>query len=301
MKFITRFFAKRSIDRKLSIVKQLPADDEKPFEPSLLCARQTYSACNQKHTGLIHSEWIENLNNLENYFLKEMDEEFLSHPIINGTMVFSDAIICNEEMSELVRWYGPEFIKIVAHRLPSYLRNKESVTNSIHHLFHIAQFEQWAKIKLDSVNSFIEFGGGYGNMWRLVQKLAANSNNYKILDLPLIASIQNAYINCLQDSEEVKNAIELVPIYGEKELHGHQTDFFLSTWALSESPKIVFDAVVRENWYGSKYLLLAFHEKWKPWAPSELDAILKTQGWEYHIKPMETLRGSSYLFGIRAV
>ena len=51
--------------------------------------------------------------------------------------------------------------------------------------------------------------------------------------------------------------INILPLYLLRNYKG-KTDLFISTWALSESSKLSQDYVVKNRWFGAKYLMLAY-------------------------------------------
>jgi len=76
-------------------------------------------------------------------------------------------------------------------------------------------------------------------------------------------------------------------------------ELFISTWALSESPRVVYDWVVKRDWFNAKSLLLAYNTHWMPWKEGELTSSLEINGWKVVNKAIPFLPGSFYLFATR--
>jgi hypothetical protein len=82
-------------------------------------------------------------------------------------------------------------------------------------------------------------------------------------------------------------------------MNGLNCDLFISTWALSESPRKVYELVAGCDWFGAKQLLMAYNNAWKPWQDGELEASLENNGWSIKKQPISFLPGNFYLFSTR--
>jgi hypothetical protein len=69
--------------------------------------------------------------------------------------------------------------------------------------------------------------------------------------------------------------------------------------ALSESPRMVYEWVVKRDWFGAKGLLLAYNNLWKPWQEGELATTLENNGWVVAHEDIPFLPGNFYLFAKR--
>lgn len=264
-------------------------------------------------TALIHDCWKENISALESYFTGRMDEDFLSNETINGTMVFTDKRSHIIELDELTRQMDRANLnRIISTGLNrSFITGKSrrgALINSVHHLYHLKQFERATGRKMSSIKSVVEFGGGYGNMARIVQNAGAPLEAYSIIDLLLFSCIQYVFLCTTSGIEQVTfsnspgNKRKLFTVYpmslidSMKELRG---EMFLSTWALSESTAAAYDLVKKHDWFGASSLLLAYNEKWKPWGDGELASVLEDSGWRITIEPIDFLPPSNYVFATR--
>jgi hypothetical protein len=148
--------------------------------------------------------------------------------------------------------------------------------NTVHHLMHLARFEEQTRVPLAGLSRIVEWGGGYGNLarlvsiWRLVRG-ADEPLTYTIIDTPLLIALQWLYLSSVLGEERVyivrgvedgprDGAFNLVPA-GLAEGLGPRlrADLFISTWALSESSRAAQDWVAG-HWFGADHLLLAFQE-----------------------------------------
>ena len=169
------------------------------------------------------------------------------------------------------------------------------------------RFEQRTGRKIKSVKSVVEFGGGYGNMARIVQNFGS-CKTYSIVDLLLFSCIQYVFLSTVAGNDQVtfddlntkgNTNFLLHPLFcagSPTNLHG---ELFLSTWALSESTRVTYDWVTSKEWFGATSLLLAYNENWQPWRGDELEESLISNGWRIEKESISFLPGSFYLFATR--
>jgi len=284
------------------------------FSLALNQAREFYAT--QKHIkiapDLIHESWLQNITELESYFAGQMSEDFIANKVINGTMVFTNREAHKLELKNVSDAFDKKLIKeIISKGLNSaFLSGKSrrsTLINSVHHLHHLMRFEQLTGKKVSSIESVIEFGGGYGNMARIVQNAGA-CKTYSIVDLLLFSCIQYVFLSTIVGNEHVafddgsqqKNTKFLLhPLFhadAPTTLHG---ELFISTWALSESTRAAYEWVLSCNWFGANSLLLAYNEHWKPWPENTLEESLSGDGWRVVKEAITFLPGSFYLFATR--
>ena len=141
--------------------------------------------------------------------------------------------------------------------------------NNIHHLMHVSSYISCSGEGIFSSPVYVEFGGGYGNMARLM-KLFNESATYVIVDISVILGIQYWYlsntigennISICTDGKIIRGKINLISteIFLDINLHSLINDFiFISTWALTESPEwLQKHKKVRDVLHSAKRLLLA--------------------------------------------
>ena len=284
------------------------------FTSALKEAREYYQKEKNKpiSPALIHECWKENIAALESYFTGRMDEGFLSNETINGTMVFTDSKAHMIELEEISRLMDRAAInRIISKGLNrafvSGKSHKGSAINSVHHLYHLTQFEKATGRKINSIKSVVEFGGGYGNMARIMQNAGA-PEAYSIIDLLLFSCVQHVFLSTVADAGQVafcnsstnnKSLFTLYPLSLMDSAKKLQGDMFLSTWALSESTRAAYDMVTQRDWFGASNLLIAYNDKWKPWNEGELASSLERGGWRVRQEAIDFLPESYYLFATR--
>ena len=176
--------------------------------------------------------------------------------------------------------------------------------NSIHHLYHLIYFQDKAGVKLDEYNSVLEWGGGYGNMAKIVKRMNREMT-YTIIDLPLLSCIQWLYLSTILGENEVNiiteskvgiryGKINILPL-GLLPEQALKTDVFIATWSLSESSKFAQDYVHSVDYFGAGHLLLAFQESSQrlPHASRIRDLIMKRGA---KVKAIDFLPGNYYAF-----
>ncbi len=261
---------------------------------------------------LIHESWSQNIADLESYFVSQMNEDFISNRVINGTMVFTNREVHKLEMKNISAAFDKKKAEeIISKGLnTAFLSGKSrrsTLINSAHHLHHLMRFEQVTGRKIRDIESAVEFGGGYGNMARIVENIGS-CKTYSIVDLLLFSCIQYIFLSTVAGEDEVafadgntkENAKFLLhPLFRADSSTNLRGELFLSTWALSESTRATYDWVVACDWFGASNLLLAYHEHWQPWHGNELEESLANNGWRVTREAMPFLPGSFYLFATR--
>lgn len=299
------FSAKHLCERKLALSR---------FANALQEARQYYGEhrLTQVASGLIHASWLQNIATLESYFVSQMNENFMSNEVINGTMVFTNKKAHAQELKNISELFDKQSaVEIISKNLnTAFLSGKSrrsTLINSTHHLHHLMRFEQRTGRKIAAIESVVEFGGGYGNMARIVQNIGVRKT-YSIVDLLLFSCIQYVFLStvagqdqvALIDGEAKANAnYFLHPLFRTDAPTQPSGDLFLSTWALSESTRATYEWVTACDWFGATSLLLAYNEQWTPWQGNELEESLANQGWKVIKEAIPFLPESFYLFATR--
>lgn len=284
------------------------------FNSALTHARKYYAARSQEKIApeLIHESWQQNLTALESYFASSLNENFMSNEVINGTMVFTNRKAHKLELGHLSRAMGKDNLEeIISKNLSTAFLSgkslKSTLINSTHHLYHLIRFEQCTGKKINSLRSVVEFGGGYGNMARIIRNMSP-CQTYSIVDLLLFSCIQYVYLSTVagnelvafhDESPERDAKIVLHPLLRADMQTYLRGELFLSTWALSESTRAAYEWVLARDWFGSTSLLLAYNDNWKPWQEGELEKSLANSGWSIIKEPIEFLPDSFYLFATR--
>lgn len=292
-------------DRETAIIR---------FNKALQEAREYYARHSQIKIApeLIHESWSQNIAELESYFVSQMNEDFISNRVINGTMVFTNREAHKLEMKNISAAFDKKKAEEIISRglNTAFLSGKSrrsTLINSAHHLHHLMRFEQRTGRKIGDIGSAVEFGGGYGNMARIVQNIGS-CKTYSIVDLLLFSCIQYVFLSTVAGDDQVAFAdgntrgnakFLLHPLFHADSPANLRGELFLSTWALSESTRATYEWVIACDWFGASNLLLAYHEHWQPWHENELEESLASNGWRVAREAIPFLPGSFYLFATR--
>jgi hypothetical protein len=200
---------------------------------------------------------------------------FLSHPVLRHTMVYAyrRGIRNTAYRTRLVR---DVFGDAVAARLLredavgrpkiTTLRDLTSA-NRAHHAMHLAEYRRATGRNFWDAAHVVEWGGGYGNMTRLIRRMNPAAT-CTIVDLPEIGALQYVYLASIEGEDAVhvvdrarpelrEGRVNLVSAYDLDAVRDRiRPDAFLSTWALTESPAEVQNDVVRSDFFGAARVLL---------------------------------------------
>jgi hypothetical protein len=140
--------------------------------------------------------------------------------------------------------------------------------NRAHHAMHLAAYRRARRRDLWDVHSVIEWGGGYGDMARLIRRMNEGVT-YTIIDLPEIGALQYVYLATLEGEEALNvivpgrgfiesGKINLASVYDLARLAGQlEAGSFISTWAITESPAESQEAVAESRFFGAERIMIA--------------------------------------------
>jgi putative sugar O-methyltransferase len=213
---------------------------------------------------LLKMEWESNRTRLRNK-LEDLNLDFLNNSGIGGLMFQSDLGIFNMELSELSDKY---YLNIKEYKQSNINTDIGVSTNTIHHLFHINRYLNFKNIDISNFKSkrIIEWGGGYGNMSKILIELGV-TNNYLIIDLPEFISIQYRYLSSYFGEDKVKiiksidkienDCINLISVNNIEQFPEY--DLFISTWALTES-SVKCQKICIDNGIFNRNMIIAYHQ-----------------------------------------
>ena len=204
-------------------------------------------------SSVTHEAWTAYAERLAHLVRAEDPRSFLRWDVVQKTMVVANCRYVHTELKWLWRrpdwdtkWSKALVDPHVGHPRPFPWCRKASA-NTIHHAYHLAQFEDKTFVDPAKMDFVFEFGGGYGSMCRLLRDLGFRGT-YVVFDLPAFSAIQRYYLRatgtsqsdleslrrrgsgviCTDDWEELRQAIDCAKNAGRS--------LFLATWSLSESP-----------------------------------------------------------------
>lgn len=176
---------------------------------------------------------------------------------------------------------------------------------SIHHLYHLIKYLQFSKADFNKINTVVEWGGGYGNLTRILRRFEEKEHTYIMIDTPLFCALQWLYLSSIFGEKEInlimspkdkirKDKINIVSI-AFLDNFKIKADLFISTWALSESSKYSQDFVIKSNWFKADHLLLAYQDNPAGlFNPSRIGKLAKDRG--AVVENIEFLSGNHYAF-----
>ena len=209
-------------------------------------------------------------------FSEMVPPDFIQHPTIKETMVFHGRL-CNSGRLASVR---REFGEAVSRQLlaedpvggPSICHAALATSsNRLYHAFHLSQYREATGKPFFEGGTVCEWGGGYGDMARLLWRLgrAAEGRTVVLVDLPAVGALQWVYLTAVLGAGAVRivekpgkgiapGCVNIMNSCVAFASPGLEPDCFVSTWALTESPHHLQAEVVRRNFFGARNILLAF-------------------------------------------
>ena len=174
--------------------------------------------------------WETFTREIRNHLRNDNVNNFFNWPIIINTMVagVDDAEIHYLENSKnWNKWQqtiNESILKPDSH--PKY---PQSSRNNLHHAYSLDVMMNETNYSLSDFKTIVEFGGGYGNMCRLIKNWNLNCEYY-IYDIPELLEIQKNYLE--------KNSIGNTHLIKEfdKVENLNTPSLFLGLWSISETP-----------------------------------------------------------------
>lgn len=173
--------------------------------------------------------------------------------------------------------------------------NKKVSGQSVAHALHLAKFQDATGLKVVDMEHVFEFGGGYGGMRRIIDRLGFEGD-YVIYDLPVMSALQRFYLGSLGIEAKCVDRVEIAKGF----LTGFDLNksLFIATASLSEVPLDLRDAISTLVWEFRGILILFRHRF------STFDNMTYFRRWmkyrEYRWEmSLDKSRGDrSYLFGV---
>lgn len=228
---------------------------------------------------------------IEQAFQDGVPLDFLAHPTVSFTMVFArrrGVVLTQRMLNDVIRVFGKEVATTIV--LEDYI-GLPTITSSLymtsanrcHHATHLAIYTQQRNRNFWDCESIIEWGGGYGNMARIIRRMNP-SITYTIIDLPELLALQYIYLASIEGEDNVhivQPGLQLM--LGKINLLSSQLavaksidlecDAFISTWAITESPHNAQKFVKGKEFFGARNLLIASHIDQNNWLADSLTGI----------------------------
>ncbi|MBV8898436.1 MAG: hypothetical protein JO051_18110 [Acidobacteriaceae bacterium] len=172
-----------------------------------------------------------------------------------------------------------------------------SAANAVHQAYHLCRFEMETGLTIRDFDLIVEFGGGYGEMRRIVDRLGF-AGRYIIFDLPELNALQQFFFstNAVPSTVTVSD-VQAVAAVLESEAKSRK--LFIATWSFDEIP-----LELRESWggllAGFDAFLIAYQTDFEG-----LDNQSFFEDWQrlfprivWKAYPNSQLKDSYYLFGV---
>jgi len=307
--------AKAILGRVLSRSLPPASDDERAFIEELLTTFRTLPVFDNADSTPSEASWGRNMNRLRTLILERDPREFLQWDVVTNTMFVFFARHVRPELRYLqglpdweTRW-RPAIEESWVGRPTRYVFYPASSGNLIHHAYHVARFEEKTGLRIENMDSILEFGGGYGSMCRLIHTLGFRGR-YIILDLPPFSALQMYYLRThglpvatIDAFARQSSAVACVSDVDDlSQMLGSSIDvekaMFIATWSLSETPVRVRDSVLPLVAEFQSFLI-AYQDRF-----GEVDNVAFFDDWkssrqnvEWSKWPAAYMPGSNYLVG----
>jgi len=238
--------------------------------------------------------WPRYCYEMRRHCARDKPQEFLSWPTVIETIFVGDAPYIKTELkalkaSGLRTWAAaleePGFGN--PPRLPYYPKTSG---NLVHHAYHLLQFKRATGLRMRDVGDVLEFGGGYGAMALMAQRLG-HSGTWTIVDLPEMSLLQLYYLtNVGADMRRVR-LIDQLPSCDEP------VSLIVALWSLSEAPlkaRDEFDARCSADAY-----LISYQPDWHGLNNEEWFSAFRRKRPGIRWSVEQAAMGSRYLFGVR--
>jgi hypothetical protein len=219
--------------------------------------------------------WKSFNSSLEKSLLPTPTYSFLRDPVISSTMVITKGgRVMRQELTWLEHHFNAETLKKILREDPighPFIANWRYRTshNTIHHAHHLGRFLASTGMNTQDIGHIVEWGGGYGNLAKLYGRLSQKPHQWTIIDTPLMCVVQWLCLNSVlgpdrvhlitsPDEELQTSGITIIPVQWF-DRYDLKADLFVSTWAISESPKHLQDAVA-SHWFGARHLLIGYQD-----------------------------------------
>ena len=174
--------------------------------------------------------WDKRVSQIRSRIDKEGTADFLSWPVVVGTMYVGNGRVIEGEEREVHGLVPPE-----------------ADPNMIHQLYHLYKWETETGLSSADIASVVEIGGGYGSMYHL-WRLRGFTGEYQMYDYPEVLELQNAYLS--------KNGVE-PPVPASLPL---KADLLIACFSLTEMTESEREALL----VGAEFnhFLVAYAPRW---------------------------------------
>jgi len=210
--------------------------------------------------------WSEFCARLEEHAESDDPMGFLKWPVVESTMnviaSYVDLELDHLQSHPAYRSFWRSGLRETSVGGPTpYWRLPWSSGNTIHHAYHLCRFSEATQARFEDLRFVFEFGGGYGNLCRLLFKLGFKGH-YVIFDLPHFSALQRFYLDAVgltgnASARPIGGQVTCVSRVDEaarilQSAKPNDDSLFIGTWSLSETP------LAGRNWI-EQYLVRFSH------------------------------------------
>lgn len=172
--------------------------------------------------------WNIHRESLKYHFENGNISEFMSWSTIRATMYVGDGTYLREEIDDLKN--SPDWSRYAAACMRSSDFGNDLIDgmgcNALHQACHLYQWEKHTGKRVDELSTIVEFGGGYGEMARVIYALGFRGM-YHFYDLPEMLTVAGYYLSQTHTPVILSNAFSPIK---------HTPDLFIALVSLSEVP-----------------------------------------------------------------
>lgn len=184
------------------------------------------------------TDWDRNRTALRHHLETDKLDNFLRWSTVEKTMFVGDVDFVHKEFEELMSGYDPtDIVSLGKYNAlaETPIGNPKPLFgwtsgNLIHQYYHLKQWLDRSKKPIDTLQSIVEIGAGYGAMALIIYRLGFKGR-YTIIDLPEPAQIQQYYLSRTLP-EHWSNVFWLNTLPSSK----LSCDLFIGCHSLSEMP-----------------------------------------------------------------
>ncbi|MFH1780479.1 MAG: hypothetical protein ABH841_00495 [Candidatus Nealsonbacteria bacterium] len=197
-----------------------------------------------------YNDWIKYANRTRKLILHGNPNKFLQWAPIKDTMNVTNSKFIIEELNDLKKsphwnslWQNIIMEAKIGGQIP-FIFYPQSSGNTIHLTYIISKFKEKTGKNFTDLDFIFEFGGGYGNLCRLIHKLGFRGK-YIIFDLPIFSALQKFYLKSSGLPVYAKSEIDIqkkgvfcinnIKVLLEMGFPNEDKNLFIATWSLSET------------------------------------------------------------------
>jgi len=231
----------------------------------------------------VRPDWAERNSGLERALRPTPPRDYLRHPSVAHQMFVGEKYLAHELPWVLERLTDHDLLNEPDAGDPPRTALPEhgvvTSSNTVHHLHHLLRYERLRPLAEAEV--IVEWGAGYGNLMRLLDRLHPGAPTCVLIDTPVFSALQWLHLSLVLGEERVvlhtepgapvvAGRLNVVPLGLVRDLEV-TADLFVSTWALNESTPAAQEHVLGRAFFGAEDLLLAMNDS-DPLVPAVLAA-----------------------------